>query len=187
MDLDYFSYVTGLASLFGFIAQIMDWFPRHKELRKNIFLVLIGIFTGSLSSVFNTSSITFDFTVSGFSLLLISIGALIFILLVVAISSADSNKRGELYGVSGVAAFVFVMVLFFGSLVTIDNESTKMNNEKSKLTVGELILISDEAIKKKDFDRALMHLETIKHHIRTDDPRYKKIESKINEVKGMQF
>jgi len=104
MDFSYFSYVTGLASLFGFIAQVMDWFPHYKELRRSIFLVLVGIFVGSLSSAFNSSSITLDFSISGFSLLLIAIGSLILLLLMVATFSRDHSKRNELYGVSGIPA-----------------------------------------------------------------------------------
>lgn len=187
MDFSYFSYITGLASLFGFIAQVMDWFPHYKELRRSVFLVLLGIFLGSLSSAFNASSITFEFSISGFSLLLIAIGLLIFLLLLVAILSRDSSKRNELYGVSGIASFVFVMVLLFGSIPSIENESVTIRNEKSRLSIGELILISEEAIKKRDFDRALMHLETIKNRLTSNDPRFKKIESKITEVKSMQL
>mgnify|MGYP006108936569 CR=1 FL=1 len=187
MDFSYFSYITGLASLFGFIAQVMDWFPRHKDLRRSIFLVLIGIFVGSLSSAFNSSSITFDFSISGFSLLLVAIGLLILVLLIVAILSRDSSKRNELYGISGIASFIFVVVLMFGSIPSIENESVKIRNEKSRLSFGELMLVSKEAIKKQNYDRALMHLETVKNRITSNDPRHKKIVEKINEVKGMQL
>jgi glucan phosphoethanolaminetransferase (alkaline phosphatase superfamily) len=187
MDISYFSYITGLASLFGFVAQVMDWFPGHKELRKSVFLVLIGVFLGSLASAFNTSSINFEFTISGFTLLIVVIGMLVLSLIFIAVFTKDSSKRNELYSVSGIASITFIFILFFGSLPNIDNESSKIRNEKSRLSIGELILISDDAISHQDYDRAIMHLQTVKSRLISSDPRYKKIEEKITEVKKMQL
>ena len=188
MDFSPFLYVTGLASLFGFIVQVMDWFPHYKETRNSIFLFCFGIFVGSLLSAFNPSFITLDFSISGLSLLLIAIGSLIPLLLMVAIFSSNPSKRSELYGVSAIVGVVFVMVLMFSSISSMgDRESVKIRNEKNRLSIGELVLISEEAMKKKNYDRALMHLEMIKSRITTDDSRYKKIETKIAEVKGMQL
>ena len=187
MDFSYFSYITGLASLFGFIAQVMDWFPGHKDLRKSVFLVLIGGFLGSLSSVFNASSISFDFSISSFTLLIIAIGAIVLFLLLFSVFTKDTQKRNELYGISGVATVVFVFILFFGSLPNIDNEARKISNEKSQITIGELKEIAEAAIKQHNYDRAIMHFETIKSRLSNEDPRHEIITERINEIKKIQL
>jgi uncharacterized membrane protein YeaQ/YmgE (transglycosylase-associated protein family) len=121
MELSYFTYITGIASLFGFIAQILGWFPKYENTRRNILLVLIGIFAGSLFGAFNASQITFEFSVTGFTLLISAIGVVILVVLLVAIFSRDSSKRSEMYGVSGIATVVFMVVLMFGNFPNIEN------------------------------------------------------------------
>ena len=43
-----FIYITGFASLLGLILQLKDVFPKYRNLRKNILLVVLGTFIGSL-------------------------------------------------------------------------------------------------------------------------------------------
>jgi uncharacterized membrane protein YeaQ/YmgE (transglycosylase-associated protein family) len=188
MELSYFTYITGIASLFGFIAQILGWFPKYENTRRNILLVLIGIFAGSLFGAFNASQITFEFSVTGFTLLISAIGVVILVVLLVAIFSRDSSKRSEMYGVSGIATVVFMVVLMFGNFPNIENESVKIKNEKSRLTISELVLLSDTAVEQRSYDRALMHLYTIRSRLSgAIDSRSEKINKKIEGVKNMQL
>ena len=43
-----FIYITGIASLLGLVLQLKDVFPKYQNLRKNILLVVLGTFIGSL-------------------------------------------------------------------------------------------------------------------------------------------
>jgi len=85
VDISYFSYITGIASLLGFTAQALDWFPKHKELRKFTTALLLGVFVGSLSTIFSYSHITFSVSITGFVLLLVVLGL------------KEKKKRGRIY------------------------------------------------------------------------------------------
>ncbi|MGF1718173.1 hypothetical protein L4D08_25255 [Photobacterium chitinilyticum] len=187
VDINYFSYITGIASLLGFVAQAMDWFPRHKDLRKFVTALVLGIFVGSLSSVFHNSSVVFNFAISGFSMLLLSLGGIILLLLAIAIYTPDSRKRGELYGISGIIGFIFAMTLFLGSLSSVGGEAGAIRNEKSRLTISELVFLSEVAAEKSDFDRALMHLELIRERLDSNDSRLAELDLKIEDLKRQQI
>ncbi|CAG9295951.1 hypothetical protein EV690_2880 [Celerinatantimonas diazotrophica] len=45
----WFTYITGVASLLGFIVQVFDLFPKYGVARRSVFLVVSGVFLGSLS------------------------------------------------------------------------------------------------------------------------------------------
>ena len=187
MDISYFSYITGLASLFGFIAQVLDWFPRHKEIRKYGVTLVFGFFIGSLSVVFNAASITFNINVTGYVLLLSLLGLVTFFFVVTGLLTSDITKRSELYNISSVSCGIFMFVLIFGSIPSMENESVNIKNEKSKLTISELIYLSKQAEKRADYDRALMHLQSIKNRIGTDDSRQKDLNKKIESIKDAQI
>ena len=44
LDLDVFTYITGIAGLLGLVLQLKDAFPEHRETRKTIVLLVLGIF-----------------------------------------------------------------------------------------------------------------------------------------------
>jgi len=187
MDLNYFSYITGLASLLGFLAQILGWFPNHKEMRRSVLLVILGVFFGSLSSAFNASSIELNISVSGFTLLLIALGSVIIGFLVAAAFSSKSDKRDEFYGVAGVTGIAFMFILLFGGLLNVENSSTKIRDEKSRISISEFKLLSEDALKRKDHERALMHLNSVKARLNSRDSIYKKVEERIEYIKLQQF
>ncbi|ABL00105.1 hypothetical protein Ppro_2499 [Pelobacter propionicus DSM 2379] len=43
---DYFTYITGIASILGFFLQLTDAFPKHREIRKSIFYISIAVISG---------------------------------------------------------------------------------------------------------------------------------------------
>jgi hypothetical protein len=73
-----------------------------------------------------------------------------------------------------------MVCLFFGYLFILGSPET------SRLTVNELISLADSAETKKDYDREIMHLETVKSRFPSDDPRIKNINERILEAKTLQ-
>lgn len=187
MELGYFTYITGLASLLSFVAQMLGWFPQHKGFRKGALLVITGLFIGSLSSAFNASNINFEFTISGFTLVVVTVFLLVIGFLAAAGLSHNEQKRGEFYAVSGIAGFALFMILMVGGMATSGSTSVAIQNEKKKLTISELVHLSEVAKEKGDFDRALMHLMSVRARIQSADPRMEKLMKKIDQIKSMQL
>lgn len=187
MDFSYFSYITGVASLLGFLAQVLDWFPRYKEFRKYALIFLFGIFLGSLSNVFSSSAVIFNIEITGFVLLITLLGLITLSFLLVGIFTSKPGKSDEIYQISTACGVLFIFVLIFGSLPSIENESHNIRNEKSKLTITELNYLSEQAVIRKDFDRALMHLASIKSRLTPDDTRQGALKVKIEKVKESQL
>ena len=185
MGINYFAYITGIASLLGFILQIFDVFPKHAEFRKSAFLFIFGVFIGSFIKALDASQIKVDFSLSGYSVL---VGVFILVIvgfLIAAAYMSDSSRRKELFGVSGIGFFVLMIILFAGTLM--NRSCTSPEIEKSRLTINELILLVDSAEQRKDFDRAIMHLETIKNQLEANDQRNKSIDERIASDKTLQI
>lgn len=47
MKLGLFTYLTGIATLLGLFLQVKDVFPKHRETRKAVLLVVCGVFLGT--------------------------------------------------------------------------------------------------------------------------------------------
>lgn len=188
MDLNYFTYITGVASLLGFILQIFDIFPKHAGVRKSLFLFIFGIFIGTTLNALDASKIEISFKLSGYVLLVSVLLAVVIGFLVVGSMMEDSDRRVELFTISGVGTFAFFVILFFGFLLTaFSSDGVSPNAEKARLTTNELIELADAAKEKGDYDRELMHLETLQNRFLSDDVRYKKIEERITQEKSKQI
>ena len=182
MDISPFTYIAGIASVLGFILQVFNVFPKYGQLRKSLLLVILGFFAGSILGTFDSSSIVFKFEITRFTLLM---GVFVLVIVGFLVSAAFTNdlyKRNQLFGVAGVGTIIFIFVLLFGSLATLE---TPMQ-EKSKLTISELISLAEDAEHKGNYDRAIMHLESVKSRLGTGDPRLPKIEEMIDETKSGQ-
>ena len=187
MDLSNFTIVTGLASLLGFVIQLADLFPRHQDLRTITVTLVCGVFLGSLFSAFDASNISFSFTITPYVLLVGSIVMALLIVLLTAVFSYDRSKRGEMYGVLSFGALFLFFMLIAGSIPSIDHEGDRIRNEKSGLSISELLKLSDISLDSGNYDRALMHLETVKRRLEETDSRHAKIIARIKEVKELQL
>ncbi len=183
--MDTFTLITGLASLFGFIIQAFDLFPRFGRARQTIFLLLVGIFVGSLLRAIDPSSIRLQFQVTGVTLVIIIFAVVIVGFLVAAAFSTDTDKRSEFYAVAGVGFFVFIFVLAIGGAVSSATESPGM--ERERITIVELNMLADRALENKDYERALMHLGTIKLRVRGDEERSKTVREKIRQIELLEL
>jgi drug/metabolite transporter (DMT)-like permease len=178
MEISYFAYITGIASFLGFILQIFDVFPRHAGLRKSVFLLVLGMFIGTLLNAINALNLEFNIKISGYTLLVSVFFLAIIGFLIAGALMRDPHRRQELFAIAGVGFAVFIVVLFIGFLMTGNLNSPTI--EKTRLTISELLELADSSENMGDFDRALMHLETVKSRLEQDDSRMEKIEKRIS-------
>lgn len=175
-DMDYFTYITGIATLVGLGMQIFDSLPTYRSYRQAIFYLLLGLFLGSLVTTFDGSKIKFSFELSGYALLVF----LIAFVIVWTLHLAYKSERDEFFAVSGIGAFILVVVLAFGNLEPAINEA-------KKLTINELILLSKAAEEKQNYDRAIEHQMSILSKLHSSDSRRDSITKKIDELKENQL
>lgn len=183
-QIDTFTLITGLASLFGFAIQIFDLFPRYGKARQRIFLLLVGIFVGSLLRAIEPASIHLNLEVTGFTTFVTLFALVIVGFLIAAATSNDIRKRGEFFAVAGLGFVGFMFTVFLGSMMFGGIESPAF--EKEKLTVHELSVLSEEAVKSKDYERAVMHLKTIESRLQTDQARRNLVEERIRSIELLE-
>jgi len=178
--MDKFTILTGLASLFGFMIQVFDLFPKFGRARQIVFLLLVGVFVGSLLRAIDPSSVRFNFQFTGLSILIAILAIVIIGFLIVAAFSSDINKRNEFYTIAGIGFGAFMVVLFFGMLFTGMIWSPDL--EKQKVSISELNTLAERALQNRDFERAIMHYRTIESRVSSDDARLKLVREKIRQM-----
>ena len=184
MNITHFTYAAGIASLLGLLLQVFNFFPKYSKIRNSISLIVFGVFLGSFIRAFDSSSIKVVFPIDGYSIIIAIFILVIISSLVTAFITKDSDTRGELFVVTFIAFFAFMFVLFM--VVLIKSESLPIDQEKNKLSISELLLLVDDSKKKTNYDRAIMHLKSVKSRLGSDDPRKKVIEEKIKVLKLKQ-
>jgi hypothetical protein len=183
--MDTFTIVTGLASLFGFAVQVFDLFPKFGRARQVIFLLLVGVFIGSVLRAIEPSSVKLNIQFTGFTIIIALFAAVIIGFLMAAAFSTDVNKRGEFYGVASIGFIVFVFILFLGGLLSGTLESPVV--EKQRVTISELNTLAERALQNRDFERAIMHLHAIESRILGDSARLKLIQEKIRQIEHQEL
>lgn len=180
LPLDPFTLITGLASLFGFVIQIFDLFPRFGKARQVVFLLLVGIFLGSSIRAIEPASIRLNLQVTGFTAFMALFVFVVVGFLVAGAMAADMRRRSEFFGVAGLGFLGLMFVGFLGSLIfgVVDSPV----KESQKITIHELNVLSEEALRQKDYERAVMHLKTIQSRVQSDVARKKILEEKIQAI-----
>ncbi len=173
----YFTYITGVATLLAFIIQVRDIFPKHRETRKVILFLAAGIFLGSIFGGINSFEIKLEAEIHPVKLLLLIFLPIISIsivaLLVVAVSSPDHQKRGELYPLIGGTVVFFVWVLMMAA----DPEFPE------QLTNRELLSLTSHHLESQNYETALKYLKRLQYRYDNNDPRRKEIVKQIENVK----
>jgi len=186
MEFTTFTYITGIATLLGFAIQIFDVFPSHSAVRSNILILVVGVFLGSVIGALDASEIKLEATVNGFNIIVVLVVSVIIVSLLIATMSYDPRKRGEMYWVAGLGTPLLLLLLFAGSLGRIDHEADRIRNEKSRITISELLSLSELATNNKNYERALSHLSSVRSRLSLEDRRYDIILGKIELLKEQQ-
>ena len=201
--MDTLTIASGIASLLSLLIQIVDLFPRFARFRLAVFIFFTGIFLGSFLRAFDSSSVKLSIQITGMGIIITTIGTIVVGFLVAAAFSDKNDKRSEFYVVAAIAAVVFLLSVFFSS----DNfKPVKPPEDGIGLSVTELNLLSDHALQNKDFERAIMYLQTIKNRLQNNDAlpfgqlpgsepsgdngdkeQLEVIKEKINKIKSQEF
>jgi multisubunit Na+/H+ antiporter MnhG subunit len=180
-----FTYATGIISVLGFFLQLKDVFPKHKEARKTILLLVTGAFFGSIIISFQSVRIDIELPESPVLflcyVLLASLGVLLFIVAIVALSTREKERRDVLDGYLGSGTF-----LFFILLIAIGMMSTGSDPKVNQLTLDEIIILSNHRLGERNYDRAILLLEMAANKMGVDDPRRTLLREQIDSIKVTQ-
>lgn len=185
IDFDAFTYVTGIATLLGLILQLKDSFPEHRETRKTIFLLVIGVFAGSVIASLKGAKVEFGATVSSFEV----IGAIFIVVLataaIVATFTKETTRRYDLFHFliwGTIALFIF---LFAGNVSGI--ESNRDDRNRKRVSIEELMELSELNASRGNYERALMFLEEVKNRLPSQDGRISQLDNRIQDIKQKQI
>lgn len=173
--------LSGLANLLTILIKMFKLFPQIEKYRQAAFLITLGLFFGAIASAISGSDIQVSVKITGLFVVLSAIGFVIIWSLIAITFTSDRVKLGSYHGIAGVGTFVFIIVLFFGALFS--DPPSKVNIEKSKISITELNYLADKALVVGDEDRAIMHLETIMGRLSESDERRNQVENKIQLIK----
>jgi hypothetical protein len=182
--MQYFTVITGVASLISLGIQLLDLFPQFRRQRQAFFLVIAGVFIGSLIRGINISAVQVSFQPTGFSLLIGFIAIAVTGVIITAASSTDRAKRMELYTTAGVGVALLGFILFFGSLIEDTRRQSVAGGDRDRLTLNELSTLADRAEAQNDLERAISYLETIAARLDPHDQNGFKIRDRIKELRG---
>jgi hypothetical protein len=183
LNLDIFTYITGIASLVGLFLQFKDSFAEHRETRKVIVVGSIGVFLGTLISSLRETKIEFSTAITPLIVLLIICALILFVVSLVAVFTKDHNIRMVL----GPFPTLGFPVLF--AILGISNMSTPDNPERElqKVTIEELIALSTLNESHANYDRAIRYLKDAARRLDNADKRKGLINSKIQDVEAKQI
>jgi len=176
----YLTYITGVTTLLGFILQVKDVFPEHREARKGILYICFGVFVGSVLGAINSVNIILDQGYGLISLILIGILVVIAFALIVmtfvAFNTTDLHQRSDLFNGIGFGVFIFFILLFAIAL------STASLPAQSRYSTGEKMAMAKYNFEKKNYERAISLYRTSVIGLKASDPRKIKVSQIIEQA-----
>mgnify|MGYP001405756925 CR=1 FL=1 len=161
--MDLFTIVVGIVTLISFIIQVRDVFPSHREERKTLLLLSMGIFTGLIISLFSKTTIAIDF-IHPFSLLMMFISMCLFGFLFWAslrFTKDNENLLSPQLGKSiengAIALIVSIIIL----AISFGKYPPRTSIEALKLTKSELLQLARLSEINNSPERAIEFLKAI--------------------------
>ena len=181
LNLDPFTYITGIAGLLGLVIQLADAFPKHREARKATVLLIIGVFLGTLISAARSVKIDLpEGSITPFSVLVAVFVVVLALIAITATFTQDKEHRDSLFTFTTLGTVALFVLLFFGAISSSDFG-------QRSLTVDELIELSTSHVSRGNFDRAISCLQDAQRLLPKKDDRSKGIDAKIKEIKTRQL
>jgi len=180
LNLDAFTYITGIASVLGLLLQFKDSFAEHREARKNIVVGLLGVFAGSLFTGLKAEKVVLDTPITLFVAMVGICGLLLAIVMIVGIFTTDRQTRNEL--------FIFPVIgfpLLFLALA-ISNIKAPSDYEQRQVSLEELLALSELNESHANYDRALFYLGQAKLRLDAGSERQTSIDRRIHAVEAKQ-
>jgi hypothetical protein len=142
--------------LLGLLLQLKDIFPEHREIRKTVVLLIIGIFVGSIIASVKGIKVDFGSTVRPFEVLVAIFVAVLAIVAIAGAFARDDFRRSQLFQFSGFGTVALFVLLAFGSM-----EDTPVERER-RLNIEELLELATIQQSRGNYDRALYFLQQAK-------------------------
>lgn len=184
MDVGIFTYITGIATLLGLLIQLTDIFPHHREARKSLVLIVVGLFAGTLIGTFQKISVTLAFPLTGLYVLVGAIIAVVFVLLIAATLTSDKEKRNQLFRASGVGTLLLFLILF-GQLMLTSPAATSRSFDR--ISNDELLTLSKSSEEKGNIERSIYLLDIVLKGVSSNDPRHRILQERIADLKNRQI
>ena len=184
IDFDAFTYITGIAGLLGRMLQLKDSFPEHREARKTLVLIVIGIFIGSVITSLKGVEVEFGASISPFEVL---VSVFVAVLAVVAIAGAftkETVRRSELFAFSGFGTLALFVLLMLGGVGSL--EENRAERDRKQVNIEELLELSALQASRGSFERTLLLLEEAKSRLPQKDGRRKALDERAQELKRKQ-
>ncbi|WP_211474923.1 hypothetical protein [Collimonas humicola] len=181
---DALTYISGIASVLGIMLQFKDSFPEHRETRKAVFMLVLGIFVGSIIGGLRGVKVDFGVAITSSQIVL---WVLVFVTAGIAIVGAfvkDQTRRGELFIMSAVGIVATFILLAFGGMSGI--EDSRIERQRKQLTVEEILELSTNATARGNYERALTFIEDAKSRLLLNDERLKILDDRIRDIKNQQ-
>jgi len=183
-----FIYVTGIASLLGVVLQLKDAFPKHRDLRKNLLLVIFGTFIGTLLGGIKIVQVSLSAPSNQQEviILVIVVGLLFVIIGLVAGSifkKSDTRQKSLAEGAGNAAALFFICLIPI--LLFLSFSRTSVPDEM--LGMDEAKLLVDAHEHNRNYDRVIVLLDSMKSKMRLDDPRLEAINNRLESLKKKQL
>lgn len=177
----YFTYLTGVATLLGFILQLRDAFPKHREARKGVLYVCFGAFLGSVLGAVNSIDLVISEDYGLVSLVLIAVLVVIafslIIMTFVAFNTVEPGHRADLFNGIGVGVFVFFLVLVAVALSRAGSPGVEL------YSVSEQMAMAKYNLENKNYDRAISLYRSSIRSLPSDDPRRDKVAKIIEQAR----
>ena len=184
LNLDTFTYITGIAGLLGLVLQLKDAFPEHREARKAIVMLVIGVFVGSLISALRGVKVDFGATVSPSQVLVGVFVAVLAFVAVVAAFTREPQRRIELFAFTGIGTVALFFLLLFVSMDSVAD--SRAERERQQINLEELVTLVDLAVAKQSYERALVLLGEARRRLPPKDERAKLLVDRESEIKNLQ-
>lgn len=177
---NWFTYITGLATLISLALQLIPIFPRYQGLTSKLLFVLAGAFVGSLVGGIKFEGVTFQLEMSPLKLLVLVVQLVMVSLgvyFLVRTVHKKPNDGVEAEGASAACFFIF-FVLF---LYHVFSSGPDIKTVDEKISLQEWNMLANEAEQKAQFDRAIWLYRQVR--VRLSDPSLREsIDHKIKDL-----
>jgi len=171
-----------LIAIVGILLQISGAFPEHKEVRKTIVTISIGLFLGvGISSLLN-ADLQITGNVDNRYALLFSLVGIAFFFGIVATVVPDDKRRNIAATSAGIATFIF---LACGLAIGI-NASVSGGPPTYEVTTDELVLLANAAEQRRAYGEAIGYLERLRHR-NLPQAAYPQIRTRIQRLEALQL
>lgn len=174
MDLTLIGFVIALV---GIVLQISDAFPEHRETRKVIVLLSIGLFIGIAASAALGAKYQVTGNVDRRFALLYAIAGFAAFFGIVSIFVDDRNRRETALALAGSAAGIFILSGFFVAIGSQEPEPIYSEEE--------ILILANDAEQKGRYELAIKRLAEMQTRTR-DDEAHRRLADRIAILKKQQ-